>query len=265
MVHDIVLAEDDRGTALLVKTQLERYGYNVMLANNGIEALALLLSQPVDLLITDVVMPQMDGVDLYLELKKDPRTNKLPVIIVTDKQMFKDSFSSLGVDHFVPKTSDISLLMDKIREIEKSSPRLVDYRKVLIGGTQSSVTEQMKVSLRSCGCLVSTVDNSADLFSKVFMMTPHVILLDVLMKDYAMTSEVVHALKSFRFLNKTIIMTYSSLAPDHVGIDPSMQEIVEEEVQLCQAAGADKYIGRFSRLTFLESMKESGITSVKPV
>ncbi len=263
MIREIVLAEDDRGTALLVKTQLERYGYNVMVANNGVEALALILSQSVDLLITDVVMPQMDGVDLYLELKKDPRTVNLPVIIVTDKQMFKDSFSSLGVDHFVPKTSDISLLFDKIKEIEKSSPRVVDYRKILIAGTQSSVVEQMKVCLRTCGCLVSTVDNSADLLSKVFMMTPHLVLLDVMMKDYAMTSEIVRALKCFRFLNKTNIATYSSLSPDQLGMDIAMQDMVEEEVRLCQAAGASRYLGRFSRLTFLESLKEFGIKAIQ--
>jgi CheY-like chemotaxis protein len=264
MIHEIVLAEDDRGTALLVKTQLERYGYNVMLANNGVEALALILSQPVDLLITDVVMPQMDGVDLYLELKKDPRTENLPVIIVTDKQMFKDSFSSLGVDHFVPKASDISLLLDKIKEVERSAPRAVQYFKVLITGTQSSVMEQMKTSLQACGCLVSIVDSSMELFSNVFLMSPHLILLDILMKDNALTSEVIRALRCFRFLNKTPILIYAHLSPDQIGKAARPLSFLEDEGRLCQEAGAEKYLGRFNRSTFIDSLKEFGIKTSNP-
>ena len=265
MIREIVLAEDDRGTALLVKTQLERYGYNVMVANNGIEALALVSSQSIDLLITDVVMPEMDGVDLYLELKKDPRTADLPVIIVTDKQMFKESFSSLGVDHFVPKTSDISLLIDKIKQIERALPTKVrDYRKVIIGGTQSSVVEQMRGSLQALGCLVSTADNSMDITSKVFLMTPHLILLDVLLKDNVSAAELIRAFKCFKFLNKAIIATYAHLSPEQIGSDSSTLAFVEEEVKACQEAGADKYLGRFNRLNFVDSLKEFGIGVAKP-
>ena len=264
MIREIVLAEDDRGTALLVKTQLERHGYDVMVANNGVEALALISSQPVDLLITDVVMPEMDGVDLYLEIKKNPRTADLPVIIITDKQMFKESFSSLGVDHFVPKASDVSLLIDKIKEVERSTPRIRDYRKIIIGGAQSMVVEQMRASLQACGCLVSTADNSMDLTSKVFLMTPHIILLDVLLRDNAVASELIRAYRCFRFLSKTVILTYVHLSPDQIGNDPATLSMVEDEVKACQEAGAVKYLGRFNRLAFVDSLKEFGIGASKP-
>src|SRR5580698_9139353 len=100
MIKNILLAEDDRGTALLVKTQLEAKGYKVYTAGNGIEALKILSSQSIDLIITDVIMPKMDGVDLYAAVKNDPKKNHLPIIIVTDKDVFKKSFSSLGVSNF---------------------------------------------------------------------------------------------------------------------------------------------------------------------
>jgi CheY-like chemotaxis protein len=110
-IKDILLAEDERGTAALIKRRLEQQGFHILLAGNGREALDIINSQKVDLLITDVVMPEMDGVELYLALKQDKKTESLPVIIITDKEMFQNSFSALGVDHFVDKASNINMLI----------------------------------------------------------------------------------------------------------------------------------------------------------
>src|SRR5438876_12383075 len=112
MIKNILLAEDDRVTSLLVKTQLTTKGYFVYTAANGIEALKILSSQSIDLIITDVVMPQMDGVDLYEAVKKDPKTTDIPIIIVTDKAIFRESFASLGVSNFVEKTTNINVLLE---------------------------------------------------------------------------------------------------------------------------------------------------------
>ncbi len=147
MFKRILLAEDDRASAQRVKNQLEHFGYNVITVGNGRQALDIILSEPVDLLITDVVMPEMDGVDLYLALKQDERTAHLPVIIITDKQMFKDSFATLGVDHFVPKASDIKMLLKKIHDIEKAGgaqAEFNEYRKILIGGADRGVLSRMQ-------------------------------------------------------------------------------------------------------------------------
>ena len=259
MIKNILLAEDDRGTAYLMKLQLERCGYKVTHVNNGIKALDLIKKHPFDLLITDVVMPEMDGVDLYLALKKDPSIANLPIIIITDKQMFKESFSALGVNHFVSKTSDISLLLSKIQEMAASLPDSRNYHKILIGGTQSVIIKQIQDLFEGSDCLVSTAENTTDLSAKAFLMCPHLILLDVTMKDVATPSELVRSFRAFHFLKNTQIFTYAHLSPDEIGRGQTILDPLKDEILACQHAGTSRHLGRFNRIVFLEAFEEMGI------
>ena len=180
MIKNILLAEDDRGTALVVRTQLESKGYWVYTASNGIEALKILSSNSIDLIITDVVMPKMDGVDLYEALKKNPKTAEIPIIIVTDKAIFKESFASLGVSNFVEKTTDINVLLAKIATIQKNIEEVKKYPKILISGAHRIVLEQMTNALKGMKYLAIPAHTSTDIISKALTIKPHVIVLDVL-------------------------------------------------------------------------------------
>jgi len=260
MIKTILLAEDERGTALLVKTQLERYGYEVLLAGNGLQALEIIMKNPVDLVITDVVMPEMDGVDLYMALKKRKETAGLPVIIVTDKQIFKESFQALGVDYFVPKASDISNLVDKIKSIEMAKGKERNLYKVLVGGANSSVLDQMKSILYGDGILVSAAESSLDIVTKSFLMAPNMIVLDIGLQDNVTMAELIGSLRCYSFLKRTTILTYTYFNPDDVGVNNSgALENIEQEVRACQEAGATKYLGRFNRAMFLDQVKECGL------
>jgi CheY-like chemotaxis protein len=261
MIKNILLAEDERGTALLVKTQLERYGYEVLLAENGLQALDIIVKHPVDLVITDVVMPEMDGVDLYMELKKRKETAGLPVIIVTDKQVFKESFQALGVDYFVPKASDISNLINKIKTIELAKGKERNLYKVLVGGANSAVLDQMKSVLYDDGVLVSAAESSLDIVTKAFLMAPNIIVLDVGLQDNVTMSELIRSLRCFGFLKRSVILTYSYFNPEDVGANNAgVLQNIEEEVKACQEAGATKYIGRFNRAIFLDQIREFGLS-----
>lgn len=259
MIKNILLAEDERGTALLVKTTLERYGYNVQLAVNGLQALNLALNQSFDLIVTDVVMPEMDGVDLYIELKKNGFTASIPIIIVTDKDVFRDSFCALGVDHFVEKTSDINKLLDKIRSIETLSKETKKYSKILIGGSKEEDVKHIARLLSERGCLVASADQTIDVIAKAFTVTPHIIILDIYIVDTIKSTELIKALRCFDFLRKTKILIYASLSPEDIGQGNNSIEKIEDFIHTCIEAGADKYIGRFSPGVFVDQMKEHGI------
>lgn len=258
MIKNILLAEDDRGTALLVKTQLEKKGYWVYTASNGIEALKVLASSPVDLLITDVVMPKMDGVDLYEAVKKDPKTENLPIIIVTDKAIFKESFTSLGVSNFVEKTTDISKLLEKILTIQKHEDEVKKYPKILVTGSHKAVLDQMLAALKGLRYLAIPAHTSEDIMSKALTMTPHVIVMDVLFQDNASTHELIRALRCFNFLSQTKIITYAFF-PEELGMDVEAVESVKIAMAQCSQAGADKYIGRFNQGFFVEKLSGLGI------
>ena len=255
MIRTILLVEDDRTSAALVKKLLQREGYRVLLAGNGIEALEVIAKQSVQLVITDVVMPLMDGVDLYDALKKNPKTQYLPVIIITDKQMFKEAFSALGVEHFVAKPDDISLLVGKIKSISMDLQKK-EYRKVLVSGSKWLIVEQMNKILVAKQYLVTTADSSADTLHKAFLMAPHIILLDLRMDDHASTKELIRALRCFHFFHNTQILTYAHIPPDDMNNGATHWQIIEDEARACQEAGDARFIGNFSQVTFLQQMKE---------
>lgn len=258
MIKNILLAEDDRGTALLVKTQLESKGYKVYTAGNGIEALKILSSQPIDLIVTDVVMPKMDGVDLYAAVKKDPLKASIPIIIVTDKDVFKKSFASLGISNFVEKTTDINTLLEKITTIQKYTDDIKKFPKVLISGNHKIVLDQITNTLKGMRYIVITAQTSEDIISKALTMKPQVIVLDVLFQDNIAAHELISALRCFSFLGQTKIITYAFF-PEDLGIDVEAVESVKIAMELCKKSGCDQYIGRFNQAFFLEKLTSLSI------
>lgn len=101
-----VLVVDDSATArAFVKAALARLGLQVAEASSGPEALAILRAHPIDLVITDVVMPDMDGYELVRLIRKDPRTSTIPVLLLTSRGDVADKVAGFeaGADDYVVK------------------------------------------------------------------------------------------------------------------------------------------------------------------
>ena len=111
-----MIAEDSPTQAAQITFLLTEHGYNVVRARNGREALDLLRQNLPDILISDVVMPEMNGYDLCRAVKSDPVTARLPVILVTGLSSPQDVFKGLnaGADNFVTKPYDESNLVSRI-------------------------------------------------------------------------------------------------------------------------------------------------------
>ena len=116
-----VLVVDDSFTArTLEKGILEVHGYNVVVAIDGVEALSKLRSEEVDLVISDIQMPRMDGLALLQEMKREERFSRLPVILVTSMNRAEDQERglSLGADAYLVKQRfDHQTLLDTIRQL----------------------------------------------------------------------------------------------------------------------------------------------------
>jgi len=258
MIKNILVADDERTTALLLARSLEKIGYNVIVTDNGRKALEIIKSRPLDLLITDVVMPEMDGVDLYMALKEDPLTATLPVIIVTDKEVFQESFAALGVELYCPKPFNLNDLFEKIRNIEAKSADKYIFHKVVIIGPDVDVLQKMKLMLTERNCIVAMVDNVIEIGLRCFLTNPSVIIIDIFSKEYATAKEIIRSLRSYEFFKRTTIVVYSNFEAGDGAVIPGLDSI-DSEIHDCLAAGATKYIGRFNRVTFLEQLKEFGI------
>ncbi len=116
----ILIVDDSITTRTLEKTILDAHGYDVSMAVDGVEALNFLGINEVDLVITDIQMPRMDGFTLVGELKKDQRLKELPVIIVSsfDRKEDKERGMALGADAYILKQKfEQQNLLETIRQI----------------------------------------------------------------------------------------------------------------------------------------------------
>ncbi len=101
----ILVADDNPDIVTIVKTILERNGYGVQTADNGLEVFTRLEEQKPDLIILDIMMPQMDGLEVLTRLKGTAATSSIPVILLTAKVQYEDALKGykLGADHYMPK------------------------------------------------------------------------------------------------------------------------------------------------------------------
>jgi len=113
-----VLLVDDTETVLLFeKTLLRGTGHELRTANNGRKALDAVAADPPDLILMDIMMPEMDGIEACRHLKEDPSTNTIPVVMVTTKGeplMVERAFEA-GCDDYVTKPLDKMELLSKVR------------------------------------------------------------------------------------------------------------------------------------------------------
>lgn len=101
----ILVVDDEEIVVMLHKKLLEKSGYHVVVASNGVEALEKILIESPDLILTDVSMPEMDGLQLCEQLKKNKSTNLIPVIMVTAVSDFDDKIRGIetGADDYLTK------------------------------------------------------------------------------------------------------------------------------------------------------------------
>ncbi len=118
----ILAVDDEKAIVRLVQVNLEREGYEVVTAYDGREALEKVASERPDLIVLDVMMPYMDGFEVLQQLKKDPETRDIPVIMLTAKAQDADVFRGWqsGVDCYLTKPFNPMELKAFVKRVFKS-------------------------------------------------------------------------------------------------------------------------------------------------
>ena len=113
----VMVVDDSLTVRRVTQRLLQREGYRVLLARDGLEALELLGQELPDVILSDIEMPRMDGFDLVRNLRADARLRDLPVIMITSRiaQKHRDHASELGVDHYLGKPYDEDALLSLIQ------------------------------------------------------------------------------------------------------------------------------------------------------
>jgi two-component system response regulator (stage 0 sporulation protein F) len=114
----ILVVDDDENQRFLCQEVLTDEGYDVMVAKDGKEALRKVEQRLPDLVILDIVMPEMDGMEAMTRILRKHR--KIPVILNTSYSKYREDFMTWAADAYVMKSSDFTELKEKIKELLSS-------------------------------------------------------------------------------------------------------------------------------------------------
>ncbi|MBS7263038.1 MAG: response regulator transcription factor [Eubacteriales bacterium] len=132
MFH-ILVVDDDKNTRRLIRAVLEEARYTVSTASDGLEALAVLDREFVDLVILDVMMPNMDGYEFTRLLRETD--NEIPILMVSAKQLPADRHEGFlaGTDDYIAKPIDEQEMLLRVKALLRRA-RIASERRIEIGG-----------------------------------------------------------------------------------------------------------------------------------
>ena len=131
-MFQIMVVDDDKNTRLFLKAVLEAENYTVLTAENGEDALALMDTNHVDLVVLDIMMPKMDGYEFTQALRES--NNNLPILMVSAKQLPSDKKHGfmVGTDDYMTKPIDEEEMLWRIKALLRRA-RIASERRILLG------------------------------------------------------------------------------------------------------------------------------------
>ena len=175
LARRILVVEDSPTQAERIRLVLEGEGYQVEIANNGLKALEQIRNGPFDLILSDIVMPEMDGYALCEEVKSDPQTKWLPFVFLTERRSVADIIKGLelGGDNFIPKPFEDQYLLQRLRRIfENLELRSQGY-------------SEMRVTLRVADREVVITPDKQQMVELLFSNYEELCQLNARLNDYA--------------------------------------------------------------------------------
>lgn len=128
----ILCVDDDKTTRKILSLYLKGKGYEVVLAENGLDALEKMGTENINLVVTDMNMPFMDGIELTKTLKADPNWKHVPILMVTTEadDEEKKRAAEAGVDDYLVKPANAEQITSSVKKI---------LRKMFSGGGEPGV------------------------------------------------------------------------------------------------------------------------------
>jgi pilus assembly protein CpaE len=133
MAEKILIIDDDVDTLRLVGLMLQRQGYEISAAPNGSQGLAKALEERPDLILLDVMMPDMDGYEVARRLRKNPATQAVPILMFTAKTQLDDKVTGfeVGADDYLTKPTHPTELQSHVKALLARTPKEQDPSKMV--------------------------------------------------------------------------------------------------------------------------------------
>ncbi len=147
MSRKILVVDDTRNVQLLINDFLSSQDFEVFLASDGEEALEIVRNNSIDLILLDIMMPNMDGYQFISHLRKE---SNLPVIMITAKQQEADIIRGfdLGADDYITKPFKLRELLVRMRAVMRRAPRQEEHSALITVGNLVMDPNKHEVLLR---------------------------------------------------------------------------------------------------------------------
>jgi len=185
----ILVVDDNANIRQLLRQQLETEGYNIIEAKDGIEAIAFVKKSAPDLMILDVMMPEMSGFDVAAVLKNDPKTMNIPIIILSIVEDIERGYR-LGIERYLMKPIETDTLLHEIGTLTTQDNF---SKKVLVVDEDVSTANTLAEVLQAKGYSVIEVIDARELREKAMSVQPYMIIANA---NFWERSE---AIKTLRF------------------------------------------------------------------
>jgi signal transduction histidine kinase/CheY-like chemotaxis protein len=169
----ILVVDDEANIRELLTQEFTEAGYAVSTASNGREAVAKVRAERPDLVVLDVMMPEMNGFDVAAVLKNDPATMDIPIVVLSIVQDRERGFR-LGVDRYLTKPIDTDLLF---REVGTLIEQKKSHKRVLVVDEDASTVKTLTDVLTARGYSVVEAKGE-DLVARAVAVQPDIILLN---------------------------------------------------------------------------------------
>jgi two-component system phosphate regulon response regulator PhoB len=159
----ILIIEDERGLTDILTYNLQREGYEVIVAHDGQEGLRKAQMQLPDLILLDLMLPKMDGLEVCRELRSGDRTRGIPILMLTAKAEETDQVVgfTLGADDYVTKPFSVKVLLQRVKALQRRAEPV---------GEQSDVIEHLGVRIDRVRHKASLNDVDLDLTPTEFRL-----------------------------------------------------------------------------------------------
>ncbi|MEL6260057.1 MAG: response regulator [Cyanobacteria bacterium J06626_6] len=188
-LNTVLVVDDDNNIRRLLRQELETEGYLVSEAKDGVAALESIKQALPDLIITDVMMPRLDGFDLTAVLKTNPETTNIPTIILSIVEDIERGFR-LGVDRYLTKPIDVDELLSSVESLLTHKTARC---KVLVVNRDESTSKVLTEVLLSKGYVVAEANTGKEGLDKARSIKPDMMIVD------ATLSEEHNIVKTLRF------------------------------------------------------------------
>lgn len=182
----ILIIDDDTAILELIKVNLELLGHEAIIASDGVKGFALARQELPDLIILDVMMPDVDGFTVASRIRNNPSTKDIPILMLTALSMIQDKTKGFdaGVDDYLVKPFDLDELKLRVRALLRrvnAIPESLGKGEILTVGDMTLLPENLSVQIKDKTAKLTPIEY--EILSMLMQNHGNAVTASVLLKD----------------------------------------------------------------------------------